>query len=111
MFQPFSGLTYDFDSIIAYQVGRIVHAMKMGWIKPKPPRDADQEAADMFYSLWQQDDQSDFTRRYRDHIPAPKMALPTHSESYNPPPEYLLTEEEVLIKYINFKKAWLGCSG
>ncbi len=81
--------------------------MKMGWIKPKPPRDADQEAADMFYSLWQQDDQSDFTRRYRDHIPAPKMALPTHSESYNPPPEYLLTEEEVLLNMCHIVVGWL----
>jgi ribosome biogenesis protein ERB1 len=27
-------------------------------------------------------------------IQAPKMKLPTHAESYNPPPEYLLSEEE-----------------
>jgi len=29
------------------------------------------------------------------HVPAPKMKLPGHEESYNPPPEYLLSEEEV----------------
>ena len=29
------------------------------------------------------------------HIPAPKMKLPGHEESYNPPPEYLPTEAEV----------------
>ena len=29
------------------------------------------------------------------HIPAPRLKLPGHSESYNPPPEYLPTEEEV----------------
>ena len=28
------------------------------------------------------------------HLPAPKMALPGHAESYNPPAEYLLTDEE-----------------
>lgn len=28
------------------------------------------------------------------HIPAPKMPLPGHAESYRPPKEYLLTEEE-----------------
>lgn len=32
---------------------------------------------------------------HRMHIPAPRMKLPSHSESYNPPPEYLSTEEEV----------------
>lgn len=39
--------------------------------------------------------QSEITRRYRAHLPAPKMPLPGHAESYNPPPEYLLTKEEV----------------
>ena len=29
------------------------------------------------------------------HIPAPKPPLPGHSESYNPPPEYLPTPSEV----------------
>ena len=28
------------------------------------------------------------------HLPAPKLPLPQHSESYNPPPEYLLDDEE-----------------
>lgn len=28
------------------------------------------------------------------HIPAPKTPLPGHAESYRPPKEYLLTEEE-----------------
>ena len=31
-------------------------------------------------------------------IPAPKLPLPGHAESYNPPAEYLMTEEE--------KKEW-----
>ncbi|KAG7253961.1 hypothetical protein CRUP_008106, partial [Coryphaenoides rupestris] len=30
------------------------------------------------------------------HIPAPKIRSPGHEESYNPPPEYLLSEEERL---------------
>lgn len=33
--------------------------------------------------------------KHRMHIPAPKMKLPGHEESYNPPPEYLPTQEEV----------------
>ena len=28
------------------------------------------------------------------HIPAPRLKLPGHSESYNPPPEYLPNEKE-----------------
>ena len=39
--------------------------------------------------------QAELSKRYQHHIPAPKMPLPGHAESYNPPPEYLLTEEEV----------------
>lgn len=31
----------------------------------------------------------------KSHIPAPKVALPGHKESYNPPAEYLMTPEEV----------------
>lgn len=48
------------------------------------------------FMLW--DDQEDEvlaeSKRYRFHLPAPKIPLPTHAESYNPPEEYLLTEEE-----------------
>lgn len=29
------------------------------------------------------------------HIPAPRESLPGHSESYNPPEEYLFDKEEV----------------
>ena len=29
------------------------------------------------------------------HIPAPRLKLPGHAESYNPPPEYLPTQDEV----------------
>merc|ERR1711936_1135323 len=52
-----------------------------------------------FYMLWQTDDQvEEAMRRVHDPIPAPKMFLPGHEESYNPPPEYLFTEKE--------KKEW-----
>ena len=35
--------------------------------------------------------------RHGMHIPAPKVKLPGHAESYNPPPEYLPTEDEVRV--------------
>ncbi len=31
---------------------------------------------------------------HRMHIPAPRLKLPGHAESYNPPPEYLPTDQE-----------------
>ena len=34
------------------------------------------------------------SKRFKFHLPAPKMPLPGHAESYNPPAEYLLTPEE-----------------
>jgi ribosome biogenesis protein ERB1 len=34
-------------------------------------------------------------KRYQYHLPAPKMPLPGHAESYNPPAEYLLSADEL----------------
>lgn len=45
--------------------------------------------------LWKGDDTAEEMRRIRNHIPAPKRQLPGHSESYNPPAEYLFSEKEV----------------
>ena len=39
------------------QVGRLVHAMKMGWIKPRKPKREEEEDDDQFYQLWKDDDQ------------------------------------------------------
>ena len=45
--------------------------------------------------MWGDDDNADVKRkRGPPPIPAPKMALPGHAASYNPPEEYLPTEEE-----------------
>lgn len=49
------------------------------------------------YEIWRADDQPP-QRRGPAHVPAPKLPLPGHAESYNPPEEFLFTEEE--------KKAW-----
>jgi ribosome biogenesis protein ERB1 len=82
------------------KVGKMVHAIKMGWMKTRAERlKALEEKGDdtqKYYMLWKTDDQvdDDSARRIRDLIPAPKMRLPGHAESYNPPPEYLFTERE-----------------
>ena len=43
------------------RVGRMVHSIKMGWMKPKKPAkdsdDSDSEDENMFYELWKDDDQ------------------------------------------------------
>lgn len=74
------------------KVSRLVHAIKMGWIKPRRPPDS----TPSFYDLWAQEDPNAVLGRHKMHVPAPKLALPGHAESYNPPPEYLPTEEERL---------------
>ena len=78
-------------------VGKMVHAIKMGWMKARTDRKADEEDPEKrsFYMMWKTDnDQEDEVRRIKDTIPAPKMKLPGHEESYNPPPEYVMTNQE-----------------
>ncbi|XP_023831054.1 ribosome biogenesis protein bop1 isoform X2 [Salvelinus sp. IW2-2015] len=74
------------------KVSKLVHAIKMGWIKPRKPK----ERTPQYYDLWAKEDPNAILGRHKMHVPAPKMRLPGHEESYNPPPEYLLTEEERL---------------
>ncbi|XP_032897647.1 ribosome biogenesis protein BOP1 [Amblyraja radiata] len=74
------------------KVSKLVHAIKMGWIKPRKPRDDTPQ----YYDLWAKEDPNAILGRHKMHVPAPKLKLPGHEESYNPPPEYLLTDEERL---------------
>ncbi|XP_033924121.1 ribosome biogenesis protein BOP1 [Melopsittacus undulatus] len=74
------------------KVSKLVHAIKMGWIKPRKPK----EETPTYYDLWAHEDPNSILGRHKMHVPAPKMKLPGHEESYNPPPEYLLSEEERL---------------
>ncbi|XP_057684502.1 ribosome biogenesis protein bop1 [Corythoichthys intestinalis] len=72
------------------KVSKLVHAIKMGWIKPRRARD---DGPGRYYDLWGNEDSSQVAK-HRMHLPAPKIPLPGHQESYNPPPEYLFTDEE-----------------
>uniref|UniRef100_A0A8P4K614 Ribosome biogenesis protein BOP1 n=1 Tax=Dicentrarchus labrax TaxID=13489 RepID=A0A8P4K614_DICLA len=72
------------------KVSKLVHAIKMGWIKP---RRQDDDSRGRYYDLWTNEDSS-ILAKHRMHLPAPKIPLPGHHESYNPPPEYLFTDEE-----------------
>ncbi|KAL4425519.1 hypothetical protein ABPG75_009535 [Micractinium tetrahymenae] len=72
------------------KVVKLVRALRKGWIK----REAAPEKPDT-YLIWEDDGKTlDKTATGLTYIPAPKLKLPGHEESYNPPPEYLPTEEE-----------------
>ncbi|XP_059579611.1 ribosome biogenesis protein BOP1 isoform X2 [Alligator mississippiensis] len=95
------------------KVSKMVHAIKMGWIQPRKPK----EDVPSFYDLWAQEDPNSVLGRHKMHVPAPKLRLPGHEESYNPPPEYLLSEEERLAweqqepaeRKLNFVPQRFGC--
>ncbi|BES94044.1 Pescadillo homolog [Nesidiocoris tenuis] len=80
------------------KVSKYVHALKMGWMKSKKAMKKQQKKAEKqgphFYLLWKTDDVAEEMRRIENHIPPPKRQLPDHSESYNPPEEYLFNEQE-----------------
>lgn len=82
----------------AKKVSKLVHALKMGWIKSTVEMEKEKQRNKEdreFYMLWQSDDQAEEMRRIHKHIPAPKRHLPGHAESYNPPPEYLFDKREM----------------
>ncbi|XP_049824637.1 ribosome biogenesis protein BOP1 homolog isoform X2 [Aethina tumida] len=80
----------------AKQVSKLVHALKMGWIKTREEQAKLRAKKEpQFYMLWETDDQAEEMRRIHKHIQAPKRLLPGHAESYNPPPEYLFDAKEL----------------
>ncbi len=91
------------------KVKKILKGIKNGTYKTIAQREEEKRNANSglngtkppFYMLWKDEDDEDANdehslanKRNLYHLPAPKMPLPGHAESYNPPPEYLLTEEE-----------------
>ncbi|EMG46916.1 ERB1 Ribosome biogenesis protein ERB1 [Candida maltosa Xu316] len=75
----------------AKRVMKIVRAIREGRIIP-PSQVKEQLEEDQFnFDLWQ--DEVDVPEHIM-NLRAPKMPPPTNEESYNPPEEYLLTEEE-----------------
>ncbi|XP_052750374.1 ribosome biogenesis protein BOP1 homolog [Galleria mellonella] len=81
------------------QISKIVHALKMGWTKTRRElaKERRKKKEKKFYNLWGSttNEDEEKLRGIHKHIPAPKRPLPTHAESYNPPPEYLLDEKEM----------------
>ncbi|KAF4671173.1 Ribosome bioproteinsis protein 1 [Perkinsus olseni] len=82
------------DQDEARKVKRLIKLIRAGIIKPKEekPKKEEEEAFD----VWGDEDEEGEGRKLKGPapIPAPKQALPTHSESYNPPEEYLFDDAE-----------------
>ena len=80
------------------KVMKIVQAMKEGRYKTLEEREKERKEKDRppTFMIWNdaEDEVLAESKRYQYHLPAPKMPLPGHAESYNPPAEYILTEEE-----------------
>lgn len=84
-------------------VVRYVRAMREGRMRRPSERrkHSDEASASMRYDLWEGHEpktreEMSKSERARDimRVPAPKVSLPTHDESYNPPAEYLPSKEE-----------------
>ncbi|VDD84875.1 unnamed protein product [Enterobius vermicularis] len=76
-------------------VDRMVYSIKMGWMKPKVAKSEKKQVSD----IWAEESEGPKTKselaRLRMHFAAPKVGLPGHAESYNPPAEYLFDEDEL----------------
>ncbi|CAN6653485.1 ribosome biogenesis protein Erb1p [Trichomonascus vanleenenianus] len=76
----------------ARRVMKIVRAIREGRIVPnKPKRDEEDEIVP--FDIWV-DSADQLPQDHVMNLRAPKLPPPTHEESYNPPEEYLLDDEE-----------------
>lgn len=68
------------------KIKKLMSLIRQGKIRPPPPPKPE------VWDLWADDGPK--KRKGPAPLPAPKTALPTHAESYNPPSEYLFNEDE-----------------
>ena len=79
------------------KVNKIVKAIRKGWMKTLSEQEKDREERqkEKIWDIWEDDSVVTWRpRRMPKAIAAPKRDLPIHAESYNPPEEYLLDENE-----------------
>ncbi|XP_061375970.1 ribosome biogenesis protein BOP1 homolog [Gastrolobium bilobum] len=74
----------------AKKVVQYVRAIRKGLITFDKPKEEDGP-----YLLWGDDSGSAEKANHLAYIPAPKQKFPGHEESYNPPLEYIPTQEEI----------------
>lgn len=71
------------------KVMKIVRAIRQGRITPRAPA----KTKPQIFNIWNDADDTP-AADHPMHLPAPKLPPPTTAESYNPPAEYLFTEQE-----------------
>jgi ribosome biogenesis protein ERB1 len=80
-------------------ISKLVTKIKRAWQKPKvESKNKNKERFIFDQDIWAADPDPESKRaasRRRRYIPAPKVRPPHHRESYNPPPEFCATEEEI----------------
>jgi len=80
------------------KVRRLIRSLKNGWITLKDPKQLMREKAEKaqraFYMIWDGEGQTEESLKRPPYLAPPKPKLPEHAESYNPPAEYLFTDEE-----------------
>lgn len=79
------------------RIVKIAKAIKEGrYVFQKDKERKESENSSAVYMMWKdsEDEILSESSKNRFHLPAPKMPLPGHAESYNPPAEYVLSAEE-----------------
>eukprot|EP01130_Rhizamoeba_saxonica_P000278 TRINITY_DN10254_c0_g1_i1.p1 TRINITY_DN10254_c0_g1~~TRINITY_DN10254_c0_g1_i1.p1 ORF type:complete len:700 (-),score=211.14 TRINITY_DN10254_c0_g1_i1:37-2136(-) len=76
----------------AKRIRKLRHALNMGWISLDK---VEKKQEPVFYDIWGDETEENKKKGALEHIPAPKLKLPGHGESYNPPTEYLFDQEEL----------------
>jgi len=59
--------------LFATKVMKIVHAIRMGWIKPSGKKEPEKPN---YFLMWNETDDGRKDKKHRMHIPAPRMKLP-----------------------------------
>lgn len=78
------------DITMDYLTGKV---RDMNDVKRKDKKDSENDKP---FLIWKGDEEDELNlRKGPQHIAAPKLPPPTHAESYNPPEEYLPTEEDL----------------
>ena len=75
------------------EITRLVKLIRAGKLVPRSRRIQRPQSSQLF-DIWAPTEEEIHVPKGPSHMPAPKMPLPGHGESYHPPEEYLFTQEE-----------------